>query len=167
MANRWHRTVREGAANTWAGALSCLAFASGIWSLWGEALLLVAVVCAILIYTFFRATSRHERLRAYFYYLPILPLCIVLFAWLFQEKGVLDGTTGQSVRGLADCVYFSIVTWTTLGYGDMKPSVASRPWAAGEALAGYVYMGFLIAWTLSLLQGKSDRIEPDNQAEQQ
>jgi hypothetical protein len=43
------------------------------------------------------------------------------------------------------CLYFSIVTWTTLGYGDVVPTDASRMIAASEALVGYIFMAILIS----------------------
>ena len=45
------------------------------------------------------------------------------------------------VRGLGEALYFSTVTFTTLGYGDFQPSTLSRPVAALQALFGYIYLG--------------------------
>lgn len=41
-------------------------------------------------------------------------------------------------------VYFSVVTITTLGYGDVSPSGLARPLACTEVLLGLVFAGFLI-----------------------
>lgn len=49
----------------------------------------------------------------------------------------------------ADYIYFSIITWTTVGYGDLIPSPNSRPFAAEEALFGYIYMAAYIGYTLN------------------
>jgi hypothetical protein len=42
------------------------------------------------------------------------------------------------------------VTWTTLGDGDVRPSVDARLFAASEALVGYLWMaifiGLLAVW---------------------
>ena len=40
--------------------------------------------------------------------------------------------------------YFSIVTFTTLGYGDMQPRPEMRLYAAFEALLGYLYLGLIV-----------------------
>jgi len=44
-----------------------------------------------------------------------------------------------------DAFYFSIVTWTTLGYGDMHPTQETRLIAAMEGLLGYLYIAVLLA----------------------
>ena len=49
------------------------------------------------------------------------------------------------MSGSTDVLYFSIVTWTTLGYGDFRPSPDTRMYAASQAVLGYFYMGILIA----------------------
>lgn len=40
--------------------------------------------------------------------------------------------------------YFSMVTWTTLGYGDFSPPENIRLIAAFEGFVGYVYMALLV-----------------------
>lgn len=45
----------------------------------------------------------------------------------------------------ADALYFSTVTWTTLGYGDIHPSADARAYAAIEAFFGYLFMGLMVA----------------------
>jgi hypothetical protein len=44
-----------------------------------------------------------------------------------------------------DALYFSIITWTTTGYGDLAPVGASRWIAGGEALLGVLYNGLFLA----------------------
>ena len=41
--------------------------------------------------------------------------------------------------------YYSIVTFTTLGYGDISPIGINRLFAAMEALIGAITLGFLVA----------------------
>ncbi len=43
-----------------------------------------------------------------------------------------------------DALYFSIVTWTTLGYGDFSPPPDIRLVAALEAILGFTAFGLLI-----------------------
>ncbi|REG51025.1 ion channel [Paraburkholderia sp. BL6669N2] len=42
-------------------------------------------------------------------------------------------------------LYFSIVTFTTTGYGDYHPTKELRLVAAAEALAGYIFFGLFVA----------------------
>lgn len=48
--------------------------------------------------------------------------------------------------------YFSIVTWTTLGYGDFSPVENLRLVTAAEAFIGYIYMAILIGLLLNTSQ---------------
>jgi Ion channel len=45
-----------------------------------------------------------------------------------------------------DYIYFSIITWTTVGYGDLVPSSKSRITAAIEAIVGFLYMAAYVAY---------------------
>ncbi|MGF1470068.1 MAG: potassium channel family protein [Sandaracinaceae bacterium] len=52
--------------------------------------------------------------------------------------------------------YFSFVTLTTLGYGDIVPvAPAARTLAVLEAVIGQLYVAILIAWLVSQLQRSS------------
>lgn len=86
-------------------------------------------------------------------------IAIVLnFAFLHAEAGivcaaptcagstliVLDGQQVPIYSDLATAVYFSIVTFTTLGFGDLQPLPNTRMLAALEASFGYLYLGLLV-----------------------
>ena len=78
-----------------------------------------------------------------------------LFVCLFIQAGTLVLTFAGIYRGFGlenkasatwdTALYFSIVTWTTLGYGDVSPSTEIRLIAASEAALGYVFLGLIIA----------------------
>jgi hypothetical protein len=57
--------------------------------------------------------------------------------------------TGEAWEGFNDIVYFSFVTYSSLGYGDIRPEGTIRFIAAMEVLTGMV----MIAWTASFLYG--------------
>ena len=78
----------------------------------------------------------------------------VVEIWLFAltyflciRVGGLGTLLGTSEPQLMDCAYFSFVTYTTLGYGDIYPDGSLRYLAGLEALTGLV----LITWTASFL----------------
>ncbi|MBE0440076.1 MAG: two pore domain potassium channel family protein [Gammaproteobacteria bacterium] len=99
-------------------------------------------------------------------YINIIPRYRVLFGvfviliahvieiWLFatgyylminlHDLGILSGNFNQS---LLDCVYFSFVSYTTVGFGDIEPSGHLRFLSGLEALTGLV----LITWSASFL----------------
>jgi hypothetical protein len=64
------------------------------------------------------------------------------YALAYRYIGLIDGekVTHEPIT----CLYFSIVTWTTLGYGDVRPSPDARLLAASEAVVGYMWMGAYI-----------------------
>lgn len=69
---------------------------------------------------------------------------ILYFGLLYSQYGLLDLENNVSFNA-NDGLYFSIVTWTTLGYGDFRPVPNIRLLAGFEALLGYVYMGVFIS----------------------
>ena len=77
-------------------------------------------------------------------------LVIVTFGACHHILGISpirDGTLG-----VIDALYFSTVTFTTLGYGDILPSNLGRPVAAFEAIVGYVYLGMVVGSAAAFLQ---------------
>ncbi len=62
----------------------------------------------------------------------------------FERFGTLVGTADTD---LASCLYFSFITYTTLGYGDIAPVGHLRYLAGLESLTGLV----LITWTASFM----------------
>jgi hypothetical protein len=49
-----------------------------------------------------------------------------------------------NLADLLDCLYFSVVTFTTLGYGDISPHGLARPIAAFEAFVGSFTMALFV-----------------------
>lgn len=80
-------------------------------------------------------------------------LCLaVIWAMLFGLVGLLEPNTPPIRIGDAsslefdDLIYFSIVTLTTLGYGDLAPVTSTaKSLAAVEALVGQIYLTVLVA----------------------
>ena len=71
-------------------------------------------------------------------------ILILMHAVEYDSWGIVDSATSQPVKEFSDLTYFSLVTWTTLGYGDFRPAEGARIPAALEAVIGYVYSGMLI-----------------------
>ena len=63
------------------------------------------------------------------------------------------GSIGPAAQHLLDVVYFSSITYTTVGYGDLAPSGPIRFLAGTEALAGFV----LLTWSASFTYLEMER----------
>lgn len=72
-----------------------------------------------------------------------------LFAAVYGAFGYNDlCVIGAS--GPADILYFSYVTFTTVGYGDMAPIGLCRGLAVAEAVTGYILLGMFVAAAVAL-----------------
>ena len=78
----------------------------------------------------------------------------VIEIWVFglgycylTESGQFGSLEGGFTHTLADCGYYSIVTYTTLGFGDLIPKGHIRILTGMESLTGLL----LITWTASFM----------------
>ncbi|EEB73457.1 potassium channel family protein [Thermococcus sp. AM4] len=67
----------------------------------------------------------------------------ILTNWLSLGK-ILE-STGKPVTDILNQLYYSLVTFTTLGYGDMHPTGWLKALSALEALTGAVFMALIVA----------------------
>jgi len=68
---------------------------------------------------------------------------VFVFAGIYRGHGLMDD--GELVRNEVTALYFSIVTWTTLGYGDVTPPKDIRLVAALETIIGYIFLAVAAA----------------------
>ena len=115
-------------------------------SLFTAAFLLYATVGVVRNIVRPRTVSLDTILGGVVAYLMIGIFFLVLFSLVeFLQPGSFTGATAP-MEG-PDLLYFSFVTLTTLGYGDIQPVAESaRTLAFFEALAGQLYLTVMIAW---------------------
>ncbi len=95
--------------------------------------------------------SIKELYKEYIWVLAVALMNISLFASFYHMFGIHHGD--KIISGdWYNSFYFSIVTWTTLGYGDFSPTENIRLLAALEAMIGYLYMAILVGLLLNLSQ---------------
>jgi hypothetical protein len=85
---------------------------------------------------------------------------LYIFLDHLQPGSFTDSAAGNSTNQLPpeDLLYFSFVTLTTTGYGDVAPVTAhARSLAILEQLAGTFYIAILIARLTGLYQGGGSR----------
>lgn len=93
--------------------------------------------------------------RAHPYLLAGSAAVVLIFpAWTYFKCGFLKAGE-QVVEDYWNCLYFSAVTWTTVGYGDIHPISWGKLLAACHALIGYMYMALLIGFVLRYLESRS------------
>jgi hypothetical protein len=98
-----------------------------------------------------RSVSRLFRL-----WLEIVVGCGIVY-WLLGEAsaGALRGSDGPvsgGLAGLLSALYFSAVTATSVGYGDIVPIGFARVVAIGEAVAGLILFGCVVSKFVSRRQ---------------
>jgi hypothetical protein len=92
------------------------------------------------------------------------------FVYILLELHAPGALVGDAASGLASIqserlpsqIYFSFVTLTTLGYGDISPaSPAARSFAILEALVGQIYIVAVIARLVSLRTSGKGGVPPE------
>ncbi|MBB1453432.1 two pore domain potassium channel family protein [Pseudoalteromonas sp. SG43-1] len=80
---------------------------------------------------------------------------VLSFGVIYWLLGCIDGHgvySGKTKAGFFDSIYFSVVSITTLGYGDFTPSGVARVFASLESIFGLIFVGFGISQVLSVKQ---------------
>ncbi len=87
-----------------------------------------------------------------------LSLLVLAFAAMYQKLGIIDNTTEGSptIHVFSTCIYYSVVTFTTLGYGDFYPVGIGRILAAMESFTGYIILGVLASTAASVLSPQEE-----------
>ena len=98
-------------------------------------------------------------------------LILLSFASFYSAHGIIstyhvgaDGkidNTPVITHDRQECLYFSAITWTTVGYGDFLPTPgACRFAAASEALLEYVFLGAFLAVLMEVTKEIRSRNPP-------
>lgn len=66
-------------------------------------------------------------------------ILIAVYALIYLYRLHLPGLT------FGDATYYSVLTWTSLGYADLVPKAEMRLVTASQAITGYVYLGLLVS----------------------
>jgi len=70
---------------------------------------------------------------------------VISFSFIFRIFGIVSPDGSSDQINFIDYIYFSAVTFSTLGYGDFRPAEgAARLFAGLEALIGNLHLGFLV-----------------------
>lgn len=70
---------------------------------------------------------------------------ILVYALIYFYRLPIDGIT------FGDSMYYSVLTWTSLGYADLSPKGEMRLVTASQAITGYIFLGLLVSVLASVV----------------
>ena len=72
---------------------------------------------------------------------------VAVFAVIYWHYGLVPSSTGKDAQvSFLNAAYFSVTTWTTLGYGDLVPATdVGQSMAMFEAVLGQVFLVTVVA----------------------
>jgi hypothetical protein len=143
--------------------LSRVGFDSGIPQMFSTVVLIV-LTCAIVILVHFEAMSLMSKVADRVHWPVRIGLLVGVFTmlvahsievWIFAgaiylaievlHLGMVEGPFDGTAR---DYLYFSLVNYTTLGYGEIVPTGHLRTLSGFEALTGLLMMAWSAAFTV-------------------
>jgi hypothetical protein len=118
------------------------------------------------LYALFRTASKAEALSKHKYDTnqAIMLSCLIIFnilliyAFYYSSYSIKD-PDGIPTQDFKDCLYFSIVTFTTLGYGDFLPSSEVRLVAATQSIVGYLCLGMITSMFFLIVRRGQQQFE--------
>ena len=84
-------------------------------------------------------------------------LLMTAYAAVYTQFGIVNlrGSENEVTKDFWQCAYYSVVTFTSLGYGDYVPQGLGKVMACLEALTGYLVLGIVASSSASLLKQKA------------
>ncbi len=127
----------------------------GIWTV-------LFLLCGAALFSSYRFFNTPNKMESLIHFLACVALLLVIFTSVYQAVGLCCDAEGKVFKPSSlDAWYFSIVTWTTLGYGDLSPPNILKPFTMLQAVLGQIFMAMIIGKTVFILQRK-DKGEKDN-----
>lgn len=138
-----------------AGAAACTLFLTRLMDPWINAPLLwlfLAILLLIYVETFLTTGRLGLAFHRFMLALKLLSagvITVIWFAGVYRFLGMTE-LRGSAISGQSEALYLSLITWSTVGYGDIMPNAASRPFAAAEGILGYLYLAIMGGLTVAL-----------------
>jgi len=147
-------SVASNLALAWYGfAVEPNAYSGSVWTCY-KVVAAVTIAFPVIFAAFCFRDSRGRKIGPIW---TLLALVVQTAAIIFIFAGVYRGyglTVAKQATELADWktpLYFSMVTLTTLGYGDVTPESGIRLIAAIQALLGYLNLGLIVGVATELI----------------
>lgn len=128
--------------------------------------------CTVLLSTFISPSPDSlELLRSHpiFMYISLLTHTIIfpllVYTRIYRLYGLIHLGTDNVIKAWPTCLYFSSITITTLGFGDLAPCGYAKFFAASESFFGYIFLGAIIAVIVNVESMTIRRSEAEKEAE--
>lgn len=103
-------------------------------------------LCVIFVDSYHEEWSLRSRNRSLLLLIINYFEMVIGFAALYLSTGSVVSISGQPLTGLLDALYFSLVTISTLGFGDFIPHLAiGKKLVIIETLLGFIFVVLVVA----------------------
>lgn len=130
------------------------------------AIIILSVLIMLLFTRFTRGASNKNKiisfLNLFLYY--AVPFIFFFFASVYETYGLIKGNTKAHIYDFMQSLYFSAVTLTRLGYGDLYPTEYSKFYAALESLLGYIIIALFVGFVIACFHQKAKCKSGDSQS---
>ena len=118
---------------------------------YGEITMMQFVVLVALLGCCIEVTTAKSKVSVLFVLIVAALVGILTHAAYYNKIGIVVTGDGRLFQpAWSDAPYFSVVTFTALGYGDMAPREEYRLVAAFQAIFGYLSLGALAGMAVAL-----------------
>lgn len=115
----------------------------------------------IIIYKPINLILRNSRSPKLYIFISISGLIqfILLFSYIYKGTGILSVISNKIIHNGFESIYYSVITITTVGYGDYIPANdAGRFAAMTESILGYFFLSIFIATFIDVMK-RSNRFD--------
>jgi len=99
-----------------------------------------------------RKTNKWRSILSFSFFLVAI---VFFYSFAYFNFGIKSSESYiTDLERYLDCLYFSCITFTTVGYGDISPIGASKIFSVCQAFSGYLYMALLIVKLQFLFENK-------------
>jgi len=150
-------SVASNSALAWYGfALKPDTYSGSIWACY-KVVAAVVIAFPVIFAAFCFSDSQGRKIGPIWTLLALIlqtAAIIFIFAGVYRGYGLRVAEHATKLGDWDTPLYFSVVTLTTLGYGDVTPASGIRLIAAIQALLGYLNLGLIVGVASELINAR-------------
>lgn len=109
----------------------------------------LVVAYADLLRSMFSASKRHTGREVFLNFL-LIAFLVAVFGKIYTYSGLHLASDPEAALTEIDYIYFSVVTWTTLGFGDILPTEVSKVLVIAQVMIGFLMNSIFVAAVITL-----------------